>query len=340
LGPDRPKVSVVTVFHNRAAQVARSVRSLLDQSYPSLEIIAVDDGSTDGTAAELARFSGPGFRLIAKENSGLTDSLRLAIGRASGEYIAIHGAGDESLPDRIARQVALLEADAGVGLVGCWVETRHGSGKTDCHRHVKRASLADTIFTANPFSHGEVTFRRSVYDRVGGYRTFFEYAQDRDLWVRMSAHTDFAVVPEMLYRRFHTSDSVSASAERVLRQAFFADFALECGRRRDAEGRDPLDRGEAPAPDRPMSAAVSRYCLQKGLYLVLHDEVAEGCRLLRAATEAWTPLLAQPAGLIIATHKVPAVWTYGAAPVLRLAHWGSRLGRRLISDLRRVWNCV
>ncbi|MEL7029538.1 MAG: glycosyltransferase family A protein, partial [Pseudomonadota bacterium] len=93
-----PLVSVVTIFYNRADHVRSSIESLLSQTYPNMEIVAVDDGSTDDTLRELQAIEDPRYRVISKENTGFTRSLNFAIAQTSGAYVAIHDAGDISYP--------------------------------------------------------------------------------------------------------------------------------------------------------------------------------------------------------------------------------------------------
>jgi glycosyltransferase involved in cell wall biosynthesis len=105
-----PKVSVVTAFHNRRTGLEDSVRSILTQTFQDFEYIIVDDASTDETAGILAMFHHPRLVVIRNEkNIGLTRSLKTAIAASQGTFIAIHGAGDISFPERLERQVHFLE---------------------------------------------------------------------------------------------------------------------------------------------------------------------------------------------------------------------------------------
>ncbi|RYF04511.1 MAG: glycosyltransferase family 2 protein, partial [Oxalobacteraceae bacterium] len=117
----RPIVSIITVFHNRAEHVEASIASLLAQRGVDYEIVALDDGSTDDTLACLQAISNPRLTVVAQANTGFTAAINTAIAHSRGRYIAIHGAGDISLPNRIARQAAILEARPEVGVIGCHV---------------------------------------------------------------------------------------------------------------------------------------------------------------------------------------------------------------------------
>lgn len=240
---DKPLVSIISVFYNRAIYVKRSVDSLLKQTYSNVEIILVDDGSTDNTLDELASYQDPRIRLLTDENKGLVRALRGAIASSQGELIAIHGSGDISLPERIEMQVDLLMKNPDVGVVGCYMRNFNmvkNTWEVVC-RTIAEDQLSQLI-NSNPFSHGEVMFRRRCYDQVGGYREFFEFAQDRDLWLRMATVTRFGIVPKILYQREPVEGSVTKVPSKARKQAYLSEFAIACAMTRRDQGFDPLER--------------------------------------------------------------------------------------------------
>lgn len=244
-----PLVSVVSVYYNRAANVDEAVASLLAQTYPNLEIIIADDGSTDDTLARLKAFDDPRLTILEGPNSGFTNAVNRAVRASKGEYVAIHGSGDISHPERIAEQAALLDARPEVGVVGCWVRSDSAfSGKALLHQPTIEGDGFAQLLKSNPFTHGEVMFRRAAFDQVGGYRPFFTFAQDRDLWLRMSRITGLGVVPKVLYTRAQPANAVSTSPAKVITQAYLSDFAVQCARGRAADAPDLLDRYGAAAP--------------------------------------------------------------------------------------------
>src|SRR5690625_1367943 len=116
-------VSIVTVFYNRANYVKASIESLLNQTYENIEIIAIDDGSTDNTLEKLKLFeSDSRFKVISHSNIGFVRSIKKAIKYSNGEVIAVHGSGDISLPSRIEKQVDILIKKPHIGVVGCEVK--------------------------------------------------------------------------------------------------------------------------------------------------------------------------------------------------------------------------
>ncbi|SJM35134.1 glycosyltransferase [Mesorhizobium delmotii] len=268
-----PLVSVVSVFHNRALYARDSAESLVSQTYPNLEIIVIDDGSVDGTFQVLESVLAGRAILRRQENRGFTSTLKQAIESSRGEFVAIHGAGDLSYPQRIERLAAMLTRYPDIGLVNSWWERENlASGEREIGRPEPRGRMAEQLLASNPFLHGEVMFRREMYDRVGGYREVFTYAQDRDLWLRMSRWTEFSTVPEVLYRCRIVPGSVSMDASKILMQCYFSALAVECATSRTPDGLDVVDRHGADALHyRARSWETARRLARKGIDRLLHD---------------------------------------------------------------------
>ena len=238
------KVSILTVYYNRGDQLDESIRSLVSQTYEDLEIIIVDDGSTDDTLERLQQWTDPRIRVISHSNRGFTRSIIKAVAESSGDLIAIHGSGDISYPERIEEQAALLKARPEVGVVGCVVENRNiVTGETAIFHKLKEGERPLTqLLRNNVYTHGEVMFRRSVYDKVGGYREIFKFTQDYDLWLRMAMVTEFASVDRLLYRRYTLPDGVSASVDKMMVQQYLAELGRQCIEMRVDTGRDLIDQ--------------------------------------------------------------------------------------------------
>lgn len=237
-----PLVSIISCFYNRAGYIEKSVNSLLAQTYQNIEIILVDDGSKDDTLSKLSVYTDERINIISHPNKGFVRALRDAIAIANGDIIAIHGSGDISLPTRIEEQVNALIDDPNIGVVGCYVRNFDIiRDKWEVLRpRIDKNQLA-TVIKHNPFTHGEVMFRRTCYEQVGGYRDFFKFAQDRDLWLRMASITRFFVVPEVLYQRDTIEGSVTKNPAKSREQVYLSEFAVYCAVVRKAKGYDPLD---------------------------------------------------------------------------------------------------
>lgn len=314
-----PRVSVVTVYYNRRDHVTESIQSLLAQTYPEIEIIAVDDGSTDGTGAALEAITDPRYRVVRQANTGFTPAINAAIRASRGDYVAVHGSGDISFPERIAKQAAFLDAHPDVGVVGCFVEDeQEATGETQVFAPDDASRTRAGLMTRNAFTHGEVMYRRALYEAVGGYRPLFRYAQDHDLWLRMSALARLAAVPEVLYRRRKMAGGVSTSPDKLLLQHHLSDFAVQCARAVDAGEPDPIQRlGAQALLMRQRSPALARRLMSEGLKWMQRGQLPEGRALVAAAVAEAPSLRIRLAQMLALASRSPWLWHKVFAPLLR-----------------------
>lgn len=210
-----PRVSVVMPVRNVAAYVADAVTSILAQRFEDWELIVVDDGSDDGTAAVLANVRDPRVRSVRQPASGITAALNRSIALCQGELIARMDGDDVALPDRLARQVAFLDAHPEVGVLGTgWRELLPNGRVVDVPPPVTDdAGLRALLPKRNPFAHPTVVVRRHVGDAVGWYDERWPVAQDYDLWIRLAAVTRFANLPEPLLLRRLTPGMTSLARD-------------------------------------------------------------------------------------------------------------------------------
>ena len=160
------KISIVMPVYNAAPTLGDTIESILRQTEPGFELVIVDDASDDDTAQILARYAAGDARvrvLRNAENAGVTRSLIAGCAAARGQYIARHDAGDLSLPARLEKQAALLDASSEVAFVACWTEF---VGPELEHLYEHRGTL-------DPTHHGSVMFRSDAYEKAGGYRAQF-----------------------------------------------------------------------------------------------------------------------------------------------------------------------
>ena len=247
-----PKVSVVCAWYNRADYIRDTVDSLLNQDFDDYEIVLVNDGSPDPRVREiLDSYDAPRLRVIHQENTGFVGAIRKALGNSTGEYIAVMGAGDASLPARLRVQAEFLDTHPEHIGLGC------GLREAEVDRDWKIVKVRDLRLKArpeitheqvlgrihSPFTHGEVMYRRSAYEAVGGYRPFFRFTQDLDLWCRMSRYGGkYAVIPDVLYeRRLFAADGIATDMQKHVTQITLAFMALQCAREWDRQGCDVID---------------------------------------------------------------------------------------------------
>ena len=191
-------------------------------------LLLVDDGSSDDTLSRLEKYSAINIKVVSYKNRGFVSAIKKGIDSVDSEFVAVHGAGDLSLDGRFEQQVQLLKRKPDLGLVGTWYEDFDViTNKTSTIGKKLPSNHIAVMGQYNPFGHSTVMFRRNVYEKVGGYRNFFKFAQDRDLWCRLSRHCDFEIIEKALVRRYKSvSGSVSADFKKSLHQRYLSDFAI------------------------------------------------------------------------------------------------------------------
>jgi hypothetical protein len=200
--------------YEAAPYVGDAVRSVLAQTFTDFELLVIDDGSSDASAEVVESFTDPRIHFVRNErNLGLTPTLNRGLSLARGEFVARQDADDLSEPERLARQVAFLDAHRDTALVGTWYRKIDADGRITAERRlpVRDAELRWAMLSYCPIVHSAATFRRDVVLALGGYDERFVYAQDFDLWSRVAAHHRVANVPEILVRYRVLATSLTAT---------------------------------------------------------------------------------------------------------------------------------
>jgi glycosyltransferase involved in cell wall biosynthesis len=178
--------------HNAAPFLREAVSSALDQTYSDFELIAVDDASSDESLAILGSFEDARIRVVRNDkNMGAAFTRNAALLAARGEFVAIMDADDVCVPARLAKQVAFLDANPLVGLVGCGVYDNideSGAVLYTSYLPEDNETIQRTLIERWCFLHPSIMFRRSLYELVGGYRKEFDVAEDHDFILRMLEH--------------------------------------------------------------------------------------------------------------------------------------------------------
>ena len=246
--PKPPRVSVVLPVHNGEDQLAAAIESILGQTLDDLELIVVDDGSTDRTPALLRQLAerDPRVRVCHQDHGGIVAALNRGAGLARATYLARMDADDIAAPDRLAKQAAFLDANADVALVGGSVEYILGEGRRVQLRSLPTApaEIADRLAAGKHcFVHPTVMMRTDALRQVGGYRAAFEGAEDADLWLRLVERFRLANLPDVvLAKRVHPGQVSTRRMEQGIVRLLAAQAAA---RQRRATGEDPLQPNEA-----------------------------------------------------------------------------------------------
>ena len=239
-----PRISVLLCVFNGGIHLQKAVRSILSQSIKELELVVVNDGSTDDAVEVIRRLADDRIRILDKSNTGLTKSLNFGLQHCRGAYIARQDADDCSHPDRLRRQLLFLEAHPDIDVVGSAVEIIDeddriiGSLAFDLEHDL----LQNSHFQSNQFAHGALFFRQSILELLGGYRDAFHYAQDYDLTLRCQEVTRVANLPECLYQVRYGQDRLSF--RQTKQQKAFAEMARCFARARRTGRKDSLELQE------------------------------------------------------------------------------------------------
>ena len=208
-------VSVIMPSYNVEKYISEALDSALAQTYKELEIIVVDDGSTDGTARIAKEYveKDPRIKYVRRENGGCAAARNTGIRNSSGKYIAILDADDLWMDEKVRRQAEYLDNDEGVCLVFCngfiigRDEPLYGAENRPSPGSARYFERLVTKFKIWPTS---IMFRRELLDRVGYFdESFVNIIEDVDFVTRSAYECSFGYIDERLYGRRVHADSVT-----------------------------------------------------------------------------------------------------------------------------------
>ncbi len=192
-------ISVVVPTYNRARFVGRAVESVLGQTHFDLELIVVDDGSSDNTGALLESFSDPRLKVLRQENRGVSAARNRGLALAQGAFLALLDSDDYFLPRKLSQQYAFMRE---TGYAVCqtdeiWI--RRGREVNPMRKHEKppvlRLEKALEMCLASPSC---VMFTRGFLEDVGGFDESLPACEDYDFWLRTCLGHELALLPEKL----------------------------------------------------------------------------------------------------------------------------------------------
>ena len=200
-------VSVIIPTYNRAHLLPRCLDSVLAQTLEPDEIIVVDDGSTDSTQS-LVRRGYPRITLITQKNRGVSAARNVGIRAARGEWLAFLDSDDAWLPEKLARQMETVAADAGCNVVHTdeiWI--RNGIRVNPQRKHRKYdGSIFKRCLPLCAISPSSVMIRRGVFDTVGLFDETLPVCEDYDMWLRICARMPVRFIPATLITKYGGHD--------------------------------------------------------------------------------------------------------------------------------------
>jgi glycosyltransferase involved in cell wall biosynthesis len=194
---DHPLVSIVTPSFNKGPYIEETLLSVRNQTYPRIEHIVIDGGSTDETLSVLKKYSDDIF-WISEPDKGQSDAINKGWKRAHGEIIAYLNADDTYTPDSVETAVTYLDNHPDVGLVygdGILTDER---GNFLNNYHAGEFSMRDLIYCRDNILQPALFLRRSVYDKIGGIDENLHLAMDLDYWIRAGLLFRIAYIPTPL----------------------------------------------------------------------------------------------------------------------------------------------
>ena len=198
-------LSAIIPTFNRAASVMKSVQSVLDQTLPNIEIIVVDDGSSDGTAARLEQEFGARIKLLRlPRNHGVSYARNRGIELSRGSFVAFLDSDDLWFPEKIERQLAYMQSQPDLLISQTdeiWI--RNGKRVNPCKHHLKPSgSIFAECLPLCVVSPSAVMMRRRFFAAVGLFDESLPACEDYDLWLRTACRYDIGLLPEKLVTKF------------------------------------------------------------------------------------------------------------------------------------------
>jgi len=239
-----PAVSVLIGAYNSAATLQRAIDAVLAQTVEDLELLLIDDGSRDATAQLIAAAVESDDRVRAltmERNVGISRSLNEGLRAARAPVVAVQDADDFSAPERLARQLAVLQARPELAVVGSRMDEIDEAGRPLAPRTSFRAGdVNGVLLRFNPIPNTSSAFRREVALALGGYDPRYRYAMEYDLWLRIADRHVVTALDEPLATRVMSPANVAATAERAQTAEAIAIRVRTLVRRRTLRGASGL----------------------------------------------------------------------------------------------------
>lgn len=293
-----PLVSVVMPCYNNAALLSASVHSVLQQDYPNIELIVVDDGSTDNSIAVLQSF-GDKISIIQQKNQGPAAARNTGIQAAKGQFIAFNDSDDIWLPGKLTAQITYLQQHPDTGLCYSGWKVWAGDNAT-LQSEMLSSKVADAVDQSRTgwlylsllkdcvIHTITAVIRRDVFDAVGMFNPAYRIGEDHDLWLRVSQHTKIAKLkavyalyrdnPHSITKKVHPQNYSLLVLQSALQQfgtrcpsgnsVTSADIHRYLGERSFTYGYQAIGAGQRQLAKTALKSAIShRFILHKSIML-------------------------------------------------------------------------
>ena len=218
----KPLVSVVIATYNRSKFICETVDSILNQSNQNLELIVVDDGSTDNTEELILKYSNKNIRYVKTDNwGGPARPRNIGINLAKGKYIAFCDDDDIWMPHKLNRQLKYFKNQS-VGMVFS-MQKQFGAISIFSNYFgigplpFKQDTSVEALVNENCIPNSSVIIKKNLLDKIGNFdeRKSFVAIEDNDLWIRVSKNAKIAYVPEVLVMHRNHKESIYLNSDKI-----------------------------------------------------------------------------------------------------------------------------
>ncbi len=222
-------ISVIVPVFNGEKTVKETIKSILNQTFTNIEVIIINDGSTDTTLEIIENISDSRIKIFSYPNAGLSASRNRGISQAKREYISFIDADDLWTPDKLESQWQALQSNPQAAVAYSWTDYIDESSKfIKSGRRIKvNGDAFDKLLITNFLENGSNPLIRQEALKIGGFDETLFAAEDIDMWLRLAANYDFVCVekPQILYRISTTSMSTNlkrqeAASLKVIERGF------------------------------------------------------------------------------------------------------------------------
>lgn len=313
-----PLVSIVIPVYNGANYVREAIDSALAQTYPNIEVLVVNDGSTDdGKTDGIARSYGEKIRYFCKENGGVASALNHGLREMKGGYFAWLSHDDVFLPRKIALQIEFLQKNNACG--ACYTDYVQVGANGEILRNIRtpglpRKQALKSLFGRQYINGSTVMIKKECFDRVGMFNEQLRYTQDMEMWFRLLQRFEFGRVPcSLAGQRVHSEQGsrevrLHQQESRELLERLFADLG----------GKGLLNEKGKPTAG---AKELARRHIWLGLTLSRGRSWYNlGAEHLRKAIALW-PSMRNPARFYLLFNKLTPVHHRWQKIRVKIVHW-------------------
>lgn len=228
-----PRFSIVIPVFNKETFVAKTIQSVLSQTFADFEIIVINDGSTDKSKAEILSITDERIRFFSKENEGVAVARNYVISKASADYICFLDADDFWFPNFLETMNDYIQKLPNEKVFACAIEIESGKKNFPARYSFVQKSDHEIVnfFEASQKEAvlwtSSVCIHKEVFEKSGVFDEQLKVSEDTDLWIRIGLHYKVVFIWQILARYVFDENSISRSINYIFEDAFFEKYALE-----------------------------------------------------------------------------------------------------------------